>query len=51
MIFGDLRGLEFATDPFGLFSTDQTRLRVTGRLGIVTPVGTYFAYLKGVKNT
>jgi len=51
ILFGDLRGLEFATDPFGLFDKDQTRIRITERVGIVTPVGTYFAYLKGVKNS
>jgi len=38
-------------DPCGLFDKDQTRLRVIKRTGIVTRVGAYFAYLKGVKNS
>ena len=49
IIMGDLRGMEFATDPFGLFHLDQTRLRITERVGIVTPVGSMFPYLKGAK--
>lgn len=51
MIFGDLRGMELAVDPYGLFDKDQTRLRVTERIWIETPVGAYFSYLKGLKNT
>src|SRR5207247_826094 len=51
MVFGDLRGMDLAIDPFGLFDKDQTRIRVTERIGIATPVGTYFSYLKGLKNT
>jgi hypothetical protein len=30
---------------------DETRIRVTERVAIVTPVGAYFSYLKGLKNT
>ncbi len=49
IIIADLRGMTFATDPYGLFDKDQTRLRVTERVGIVCPTGAHFAYLKGAK--
>jgi len=50
IILRDLRNLEFAVDPFGLLD-DQTRLRVTERVGIVAPVGAYFSFLKDLKYT
>lgn len=49
IIFGDLTGMAFDTDPYGLFTTAQTRVRVIKRTGIAIPVGTFFSYLKGVK--
>lgn len=49
IIFGDLTGMAFDTDPYGLFTTAQTRVRVIKRTGIVVPVGTFFSYLKGAK--
>ena len=50
IIFGDLAGMGFDTDPFGLFATAQTRIRVIKRTGITIPVGEYFSVLQGVKN-
>lgn len=49
IIFGDKAGMSFDIDPFGLFTTAQTRVRVIKRTGIVVPVGSYFTVLHGIK--
>ena len=51
IIFGDIGYMSFDINPFGLFTTSQTRVRVVKRTGIVVPVGEYFSVLEGLKNT
>mgnify|MGYP001569822168 CR=1 FL=1 len=51
IVFGDLAGMEFALDPYGLFTTYGTRLRLIKRTGIVIPVGTYFSIARGCSIT
>jgi HK97 family phage major capsid protein len=49
VVYGDLLGLRFDLDQYGLFSSDQSRIRVLQRLGIAVPVGTYVSQLQGAK--
>ncbi|HEV8198760.1 MAG TPA: phage major capsid protein [Candidatus Polarisedimenticolia bacterium] len=49
VLYGDLIGMRFDIDPYGLFSTDQVRIRVLQRLGILVPVGGYVSHLQGAK--
>jgi HK97 family phage major capsid protein len=48
IVFGDLAGIEFALDPYSLFTTYGTRLRVISRVGVTVPVGAFFAIARGV---
>ena len=47
IIFGDLTGMSFDIDPYGLFTSVQSRLRVYKRTGIIVPVGSYFTFARG----
>ena len=47
IIFGDLTGMSFDIDPYGLFTSVQSRLRVYTRTGIIVPVGSYFTFARG----
>jgi HK97 family phage major capsid protein len=49
VVYGDLLSMRFDLDQFGLFSSDQSRIRVLQRLGIAVPVGTYVSHLQGAK--
>jgi HK97 family phage major capsid protein len=49
VLYGDLYGLRFDLDLFGLFSTDQARLRVIERLAIQVPVGGFVSVLQGCR--
>ena len=49
IIFGDLTGMSFDIDPYGLFDKVQTRMRVYKRTAIQVPVGSYFTFAKGAK--
>jgi HK97 family phage major capsid protein len=49
IIFGDLTGMSFDLDPYGLFDKVQTRMRVYKRTAIQVPVGTYFTKATGAK--
>lgn len=51
IVFGDLAGMEFALDPYGLFTTYGTRLRLIKRTAITIPVGTFFSIARGVSVT
>jgi HK97 family phage major capsid protein len=51
ILYGDIAGMTFDLDPYGLFTTAQTRIRVMKRTGILVPRGAYFSILKGVKYT
>jgi len=51
IVFGDLAGMEFALDPYGLFTSYGTRLRVIKRTGIVVPLGSFFTILRGLSVT
>jgi HK97 family phage major capsid protein len=44
IIFGDLTGMSFDLDPYGLFDKVQTRMRVYKRTAIQVPVGGYFTF-------
>lgn len=48
---GDLLGLTFATDPFGLFTTDEVRLRVTKRTAILVQQGAAFTKVLDLTTT
>jgi HK97 family phage major capsid protein len=49
LIFGDIMGMRMDIDPYGLFSTLQTRVRVLKRTGIICPTGGHFTFARGVK--
>jgi HK97 family phage major capsid protein len=49
IIFGDLTGMSFDLDPYGLFDKVQTRMRVYKRTAIQVPVGGYFTFARGAK--
>lgn len=47
-IIGDLLGITFATDPFGLFTTDQIRVRVVKRTALLVGVPKAFTIVKDI---
>jgi HK97 family phage major capsid protein len=49
IIFGDLTGMSFDIDPYGLFDKVQTRMRVYKRTAIQVPVGSYFTFARSAK--
>jgi HK97 family phage major capsid protein len=49
VLFGDLLGMRFDLDPYGLFTSDQVRIRVLERVGIQIPVGAYISVLQGCR--
>lgn len=50
IIFGDLTGMSFDLDPYGLFDRVQTRMRVYKRTAIQVPVGGYFTFARGARS-
>jgi HK97 family phage major capsid protein len=49
VIYGDVIGMQFDLDPYGLFNTYQTRVRVVERTAIQIPVGTAISQLQGCR--
>lgn len=49
LIFGDIGGISLMLDPYGLFNSFETRVRVVRRTGITIPTPSYFAKLRGLK--
>jgi len=51
LILGDRLGLTFATDPYGLFTTDSVRVRVVKRTGCVVGVPKAFVKVLDITTT
>jgi len=50
ILFADAAGVQVLFDPFTLFSTAQTRIRVIKRTGILCPANAGMSFMRGVKS-
>jgi HK97 family phage major capsid protein len=49
LIFGDLLGIQFDVDPYGLFNSDSVRVRVKKRTAILVGVPSAFTIIKDIQ--